>query len=142
MKSKFLLRISSAVICIAAAWILAMSLMALFANGTFYHVEQPVPVLRIQDDEVVLWYARYSRYPMSGTCSNELQCTQLYPFGERGCPLEKGYNEFMLSYPLPESAEGECRYRGTVEYYPLRFLGPQLSYEWESEVFTIPEKGK
>lgn len=121
----------------AVAWVIAMSLLSLFANGSIYHVEQPVPVLSVNQEEILLLYHRWARLDMAGTCSRELQCEQVYEFGARACPLEKGASTFGLAIPVPETANGTCVARGVVEYSPLGTLGPRLTHMWESEPFEV-----
>ena len=119
-------------------WVIAMSALSLFANGTIYHVDQPVPVISIDYDagEVLLRYTRFSRFEMAGVCERELQCERLFQFGARPCPIEHGASCFLLDMPLPEQAAGECKYRGVVSYRPLGAFGPRLTHLWESEPFV------
>lgn len=125
-------------IVLGMGWVIAMSALSLFANGSIYHVDQPVPVVHVDRNagEVLLRYTRFSRLSMAGTCSRELQCEQLYQFGVRPCPLEAGASCFTLAMPLPEGATGECKYRGIVAYRPLGVFGPRLTHLWESETFV------
>ena len=124
----------------ATLWLVSMSALSLLANGMFYHVEQPVPLKEIREGEVVLSFTRTAVIGLAGECATELQCTQLYQFGARPCPLEKGLNCFDMALPLPENAEGQCQYRGSVTYSPFGTFGPALTYLWESESFEIGGK--
>lgn len=116
-----------------------MSLISLFGDGYFYYAEQPVQIVAITADGVRMHVRRYARLNMIGTISRELQCQQLYIFPIRHSPLEKGWGEFDITYPLPESAKGECLYRCNFSYQPFGIFGPTLTYTWESESFLAPE---
>lgn len=131
------------VLAAALLWVILMSVLSLFGNGWFYHVEQPVPVVNVDEEAgtATLFYRRYARWPMHAMCANELHCVQVHEFGEQACPLEPGWGEFEFELPLLDCATeggGEgCLYRGTVVYSPIGVLGPRLTYYWESEPFSI-----
>lgn len=121
-------------------WLAVNQMLPLIANGQFYRVENPVPVVSIEKEQVFLFYRRFAWRDMAGICSNELQCTnQVYEFGSQACPLEGGWNEFTFGLPLPASAEGVCIYRGDILYWPFGKWGAPLYLQWESAPVEVPE---
>lgn len=122
---------------LACSWIIGGSILSLFGDGWLYSIEQPVPVVSVSADTVILELHRYCRWNMAGICARELQCKVLTHYGAEACPLERGEASFQLASPLPEASEGPCAIRGTIEYEPLGRLGPRLTYHWQSETFNI-----
>lgn len=126
-------------VVVVCLWLIGVSVASLTCNGFFYHIQQPVPVVKIFRDRADLGFLRWSKLDMSGTCSNELQCDHVYEFGRTACPLERGEAMFLFTLPIPEGASGSCVYRGTVEYAPFGTLGPRLTHMWTSETFQVPD---
>lgn len=124
---------------VALLWVLIMTAIPFVVDGFFYSIDTPVPIRHIFADRISLIFVRFSRISLPATYTNELQCDELYHFGESVGMLEQGQNTFHLSLPLPEDAEGPCQYRGSVTYSPFGFFGPPLSFSWESEVFMPHE---
>lgn len=118
-------------------WVIGVALVSFLADGWFYKVEQPVPIVAARDGEVVLFFRRYARWDMDADCANEIVCEFIHTVGHNSCPLEKGWREFKFSLPLPKATNGPCIARGTVAYSPLGPLGPTMQYLWESETFAV-----
>jgi hypothetical protein len=121
-------------------WIVVISTASLWADGAVYNIKQPVPVVRITPDEVTLSFDRIARMPMTAYCSQDLVCTNLgVHLSDGPCPVEPGHRIFIWSYPVSNIMKGTCTVRGVVKYAPLGWLGPTLTYYWESEEFEVIE---
>lgn len=121
-------------------WLITVIGMSIFADGFFYHMKQPVPVTKISNDSVTLKFTRYSRFTMDSYGIRELDCTPFsYSYGRVYRVIEGGHREFSAVYEIPSNADinPPCKITGIVIYSPIGYLGPRLSYKWESEKFSI-----
>lgn len=125
-----------AFVCIWIAWV---ALGPFILDGHLYHIEQPVPVIRVTEEKVFLRVTRTSLLDMPATCSRELVCEQVYQLPDSPCPIQKGPETFDVSFPIPNGAEGICTLRGIVQY---RVAGAPLSHSWTTVPFEIEKGGE
>ena len=127
------------IISLILGWVMAMSLLSLMANGYFYHINQPVRIIRVEPKKVVLKFDRFSRLNMNANHIRELECEEsVHHLPKVEIYLEQGYAIFNVDYPLLMNSFGECFYRGVMEYRPFGPFGPTLRYSWHSEKFNVP----
>jgi hypothetical protein len=120
----------------AAIWAGTVSWLSATGNGMIYSIEQPVPVVDVQEHTATIRLTRNARWSMSGECANEIECGGIVTELEWGTiPLEKGLRTFSFTLPVPNDSLGPCQFRGTVNYEPLGPLGPRFTHEWVSEEF-------
>ena len=133
-------RAAAAIIALASLWLIAMSLLSVFGNGTFYHVTQPVSVLASDADSVTVRVERTSLRDMPAMCARELECDgRVYQFTDRPCPVEAGRATFTVVMAIPDDASGRCIYRGIITYRPVGVFGPDMFYAWRTESFEVKE---
>jgi hypothetical protein len=140
MKDFDIFKATSYVAAILLTYILALLIVSFIADGWIYRVEQPVPA-RIEGEEVVLTFERYSLLPMVVKSYRELNCD---PFVHSYIPIEHtaepGHAQFEWRYKIPTSDNaGPCFISGILKYDPLGRLGPRLTYYWKSEEFILPK---
>jgi len=116
-------------------WVLVMTMSPWVFWDFFYRLESPVSIVAIRGSDVTMRFVRFARLPMTATYTNELQCDIMYQFGKTVGVLEVGQNTFVSALPLPEGAQGECQYRGSITYSPFGMFGPPFTTYWESEKF-------
>jgi hypothetical protein len=128
-------------VSVGALWLVVMSALSLWGNGFFYHIEQPVTVLEVREDAVIVRGTRSALINMPATCARKVRCReQVYLMGEQSCPVNRGTDTWTVALPLPDGVSGECVYRGVVSYRPFGRFGPDQSHSWESEKFTVEER--
>jgi len=130
--------IVTALAVLALLWVVYAAAAPFAFDGHLYHVKQPVPVLRVTEEEVVIRIQRTSLLDMPATCSRKLVCEQVHHLPDSSCPIERGTTSFVVAFPIPNGAQGECTMRGLVSY---SVAGAPLVHAWKSETFTVPERG-
>lgn len=119
------------------AWVVYVAIAPFVFDGHLYRIEQPVPVIRVTEEEVVVRVTRKALLSMPATCSRELVCKQVHHLPDSPCPIQKGTDTFEVSFPIPNGAQGECVLQGIVAY---RVAGAPLSHAWKTETFYIKTK--
>tara|TARA_Y100000310_G_scaffold211561_1_gene212294 strand:- start:5647 stop:6012 length:366 start_codon:yes stop_codon:yes gene_type:complete len=121
--------------------------MGLWADGTFYWIELPIPIVKVKASnpgmgfyrEAVVEVTRNALKPMQGLCTYQISCDSIVENLEAtNCALEPGKKTFQYTLPIPMERRGDCYYSGIVSYRPFGLLGPALEHYWETEHFTIP----
>ena len=125
-------------------WVVVGPFLSLWGGDIFYRIEQPVPVLEVREDTVVLKFHRFALLPMDGMCARSLSCFAVEHFPAEPCPLMPGWTDVIRILPLTKTAlnsgSGPCTYQGTVTFSPLGFLVPRMTEYWESEPFEAPRE--
>lgn len=116
------------------AWVAYVALAPFVFDGHLYHIEQPVPVIQVTEDEVLVHVTRKSLLDTPAICSRELVCEQVYHLPDDPCPIQRGTATFRVAFPIPNGAQGECVLQGIVSY---RVAGAPLSEAWETVPFVV-----